>query len=187
MRAFIAFELPDGVRGELAAVSSRLQRQLAGTPWRWVPPENMHLTLQFLGEVEEAQMNGIVAAMQAAAADHAPMPVHLDGLGAFPNPRRPRVLWAGLAAPPGLAELQAKLSAVLDELGFPPERSRFTPHLTLARARGQAAPGVAEALTAEAPQRVSAALSEIVLFESQLKRGGAVYNPLVRAPLRSEG
>lgn len=185
MRAFVAFDLPGELRQELAAVSRRLQQRLGGAAWRWVPPENMHLTLQFLGEVAAAQVDGIAAAMRAAA-DRAPIPVRLDGLGAFPNSRRPRVLWAGLAAPPELAQLHAQLETALGELGFPPERSRFTPHLTLARGRGLAAPGAVELAAADAPQPLGGSLSEIVLFESRLNRRGAVYNPLVRVELRSQ-
>lgn len=187
MRTFIAFDLPDALRTELQAASQRLQRKLAAAPLRWVAADSIHLTLKFLGEIEEGQVAAVVERLQAAAASIAPLEISLTQLGAFPTAQRPRVLWAGLRAPAALGELQLAVEVQLAQLGFPPEGRPFTPHLTLARAQRDARPAqlaaVAPALAAESLEPLTAALREITLFQSQLNRGGAVYNPLVRIHL----
>lgn len=187
MRAFIAFDLPANLRQELGQVSAGLQRSLAGAPLRWVAAGSIHLTLKFLGDVDPGQVAAIGERIQAAASGYAPFEVALTELGAFPSPRRPRVLWAGLRAPAALASLQQALEAQLESLGFEPEARPFTPHLTLARARREAdarqLAGVASALAAEPLRPVSAHLQELTLFRSQLDPGGAVYNPLVQIQL----
>lgn len=189
MRAFIAFELPQALRSELEALSASLQRALAGVPLSWVPPGNIHLTLKFLGEIQPSQTAALGAALHALASQHTAMDVRLGELGAFPSLQRPHVLWVGLQAPATLHQIAGQLEQAMQSLGFVPETRPFTPHLTLARTRREAAPGqlagVQAALAAQAVPVLSISLGELVLFESQLKAGGAVYNPLVRISLRT--
>jgi 2'-5' RNA ligase len=188
-RLFVALEPPDPVRRRLAALADELRRAAgrAAGEVRWVPPENVHLTLQFLGAVPEERVAGIEAALRdAAAAAGRPLSLSLHGAGGFPNARRPRVLWAGLegdVAP--LAALVAEMGARLAKLGYPPEDRPFSPHLTLGRARdGRGAPGLAGALAAAAqaegtPWRAT----ELVLFESHLSPKGPRYEALARVGL----
>jgi 2'-5' RNA ligase len=187
-RLFVALEPPDLVRRRLAALADELRRAAgrAGEEVRWVPPTNVHLTLQFLGAVPEERVPAIEAALREAAAEARPLSLALRGVGGFPNARRPRVLWAGLEgdlAP--LAALAAALGARLAKLGHPPEDRPFSPHLTLGRAReGRGAPGLAGALAGaaqEAPAPWRAA--EVVLFESHLSPRGPRYEAIARAPL----
>jgi 2'-5' RNA ligase len=190
LRVFIALDLPAILRGELQAVSLRLQRSLAGAPLRWVAPESMHLTLQFLGDIDQAQMNEIELRLRGLTTGFTAFNVRLAELGVFPNLRRPRILWAGLQAPASLAELQRAVEAEMVELGFAPEDRPFTPHLTLARAHRDAQPAqlasLATELKAEQLAPLAAWLDELVVFRSQLNRGGAVYNPLVRIQLNEK-
>jgi 2'-5' RNA ligase len=190
LRVFIALDLPAILRGELQAVSLRLQRSLAGAPLRWVAPESMHLTLQFLGDIDQAQMNEIELRLRGLTTGFTAFNVRLAELGVFPNLRRPRILWAGLQAPASLAELQRAVEAEMVELGFAPEDRPFTPHLTLARAHRDAQPaqlaGLATKLKAEQLAPLAARLDELVVFRSQLNRGGAVYNHLVRIQLNEK-
>lgn len=190
LRVFIALDLPDALRAELETVSLRLQRRLAGAPLRWVAAESMHLTLQFLGDIEQEQVSPLELRLRTAAAEFAAFDVRLTELGVFPNLRRPRILWAGLQAPDSLAVLQRAIEAHMAELGFAREDRPFTPHLTLARAHRDAQPaqlaGLAAALKAEQLTPLAARLDELVLFRSQLNRGGAVYNPLIRIRLREK-
>lgn len=189
MRAFIAFELPHSIRQELAALSHGLQHILKGGWLRWVPPDNLHLTLKFLGELPATQLPSLTAELQALARSTQPIPFSLGELGAFPNLARPRVLWVGLQAPPALAQLAAALEQRLLAHGFAAEPRPFTPHLTLARLRpwasGAQVASVAPALPAFSLPPRQSTLSELTLFESQLKATGAVYNALVRMPLRA--
>lgn len=166
-----------------------MQTALAGVPLRWVPPRNMHLTLKFLGETQPRQVATLADALQAIASQHSPLDVRLAELGIFPNSKQPRVLWVGLHAPAALAEIAQQVEHAAVALGFATEPKPFTPHLTLARTGREAAAAqladVEAALAAQPVPEVSASLSELGLFESQLKAGGAVYNPLVRSTLRT--
>lgn len=191
MRAFIAFELPENVLAALAAVSADLQRSLPTTALRWVPVSNMHLTLKFLGETQPEQASAISASLQRLGDTYVPMPISLERLGAFPNLRSPRVVWVGLQAPAALAQLAAEVDDAMGALGFGREARPFTPHLTLARVRREAQPrklaGLQSALAQQAVPAASGVLEQLVLFESQLKPSGAVYNSLARIELRPKG
>jgi 2'-5' RNA ligase len=189
-RLFIALEPPEPVRRRIAALAEELRQGAgrAGDDVRWVRPENVHLTLQFLGAVPEERVAGIVAALRDAAAGARPLSLSLRGAGGFPNARRPRVLWAGIEGDLSpLAALVAGLGARLAKLGYPPEERPFSPHLTLGRARdGRGAPGLAGALAragqAEAtPWRAV----ELVLFESHLSPRGPRYEAVARIPLEA--
>jgi 2'-5' RNA ligase len=185
---FVALEPPEPVRRRLAVLADELRHGAgrAGDEVRWVPPENVHLTLQFLGAVPEERVAGVEAALRDAAAGARPLSLSLHGAGGFPNARRPRVLWAGLegdVAP--LADLVRDLGARLAKLGFPPEDRPFSPHLTLGRARdARGAPGLAGALARAArieptPWRAT----ELVLFESHLSPRGPRYEAIARVGL----
>lgn len=187
-RLFVAFEPPEPVRRRLAAIEAELRRGAgrAADEIRWVAPENIHLTIQFLGAVPEERVPGVEAALHAAAASARPLALEVRGAGGFPNARRPRVLWVGLdgdLAP--LAALAADVGRRLAPLGFPPEDRPFSPHLTLGRARdGRGAPGLAGALASAAqadgaPWRVG----ELVLFESHLSPKGPRYEAIARIVL----
>jgi 2'-5' RNA ligase len=187
-RLFVALDPPDPVRRRLAALQAELRRGAGrhADEVRWVAPENVHLTLQFLGAVPEERVPGVEAALRAVAAEARPLSLEVKGAGGFPNARRPRVVWAGLGgdvAP--LAALAAGIGRRLAPLGFPPEERPFSPHLTLGRARdGRGAPGLAGSLARTsgqdgAPWRAS----ELVLFESHLSPKGPRYEAIARIAL----
>ena len=187
-RLFVALEPPDPVRRRLAALAVELRRTAGrhADEVRWVPAENVHLTLQFLGAVPEERVAELEGAIRAAAAAGRPLSLELKGAGGFPNARRPRVVWAGIAGELGvLGALVGDLGRRLAPLGFAPEERPFSAHLTLGRARdGRGAPGLAGALAhaAEAdgtPWRAA----DVVLFESHLAPKGPRYEAILRAPL----
>jgi 2'-5' RNA ligase len=187
-RLVVALEPPEPVRRRLAALAAELRRGAgrAADDIRWVPPENVHLTIQFLGAVPAERVADVEAALRAAAAEARPISLEVKGAGGFPNARRPRVLWAGLAGDVAeLAALAAGVGRRLAPLGFAPEERPFAAHLTLGRARdGRGAPGLAGALArvaqAEgAPWRAS----ELVLFESHLSPRGPRYEAIARVPI----
>jgi 2'-5' RNA ligase len=188
-RLFVALEPPDLVRRRLAALADELRRGAgrAGGEVRWVAPENVHLTLQFLGGVPEERVPAVEAALRDAAAEAGrPLALSVHGAGGFPNARRPRVIWAGLAGElVPLAALVSALGARLAKLGYAPEDRPFAPHLTLGRAReGRGAPGFAGALAAAAQaEPTSWRVSELVLFESHLSPHGPRYEAVARIAL----
>lgn len=178
MRLFIALHLPDAVREELGAAQSKLRAH----PVRWVDPAAMHLTLQFLGEAGADLAASLLAGLGAIAAPA--IHLRLGPLGAFPNPRRARVVWAAvLGDTAALAELQRAVLAVTRPLGFPPEERRFRAHLTLGRVRQEARPeqlrALADALAAaDPPAPLEWQAGPPRLIQSTLTPRGPIYTDL---------
>jgi len=184
VRLFLAVLLPDEVRAALAAEVQRLQRVARDVAW--VAPDNLHVTLKFLGEVEPGRVEAVGAALGPVAKTTAAFDVEVLGLGAFPSPTRPRVVWAGLgagAAP--LAALAGRVDAALATAAFAPETRPFAGHVTLGRVREpQRAPRLAAALDAGASRRFGlVAVDRIALVRSDLSPRGARYTVLETWPL----
>ena len=187
-RLFVALEPPEPVRRRIAAASGAVRRGAgaAASEVRWVAEENLHLTIQFLGAVPEERVAAVEKAVIEVAARGRPLSLEVKGAGGFPNARRPRVVWLGLAGEvPALAALAAELGKRLTPLGFAPEARPFSAHLTLGRARDpRGAPGLGGALAAAAQDDgVAWRAAELVLFESHLSPKGPRYDAVLRAPL----
>lgn len=131
MRLFIAINLP----AEWKELLTQPQESIAwlGKGVRWAEPTGMHLTLKFLGDVERDTAEKIGASLQTVARTCHPFSMRMAGTGVFPNPRRPRVFWAGITAPNELHDLQRNVEDEMELLGFPKEERDFHPHLTVAR------------------------------------------------------
>ncbi len=177
IRSFICFEIPAAIKECLREVQSSL-RQL-DAQISWVKPENIHLTLKFLGDVSASRLPSVTAAIERAAASIAPFELEVSGAGCFPSARSPRVLWVGLSdLPPSLAELHKAMEAELASVGFARESKKFSPHLTIGRVRApRNAALVAEQLLAGgfAAQRFTA--REVILMRSDLNPAGSIYTP----------
>ncbi|MBI1764166.1 MAG: RNA 2',3'-cyclic phosphodiesterase [Acidobacteria bacterium] len=183
MRIFVAIELPAEIKTELGRAQTALRQTRAAVSW--TKSENLHLTLRFLGEVETARLPALKRACAETAQQSAPFALGLDGLGFFPTAHKPKVIWAGLHdAAQALASLQQALQDRLAALGFPPEDKPFHPHLTFGRIKtpGGTKP-LAECVAAYVLPPLPFAVTELVLLQSQLRAGGSLYTPLLRAPL----
>jgi len=181
LRAFLAISLPDEARARVAEGAERLHAAAPGA--RWVPPENLHLTLKFLGEICEDDVPRLVERTSAKLAREAPFEVAFAGFGAFPNAREARVLWLGAARGAGaLAKLARKLDAAARAIGAERERRPFAAHLTLARLRE---PARVEIERIPSPEDVAFTVEEVVLYESRPSPGGPRYVPLAHLPLRA--
>jgi 2'-5' RNA ligase len=184
-RTFLAVELSDAVRSALGREIARLARALPHV--RWADPAGMHLTLSFLGELDDARLADATAAAIEAAADSQPFTLRLAGLGSFGPPRAPRVIWAGVGGDvQRLVELQERLAGALEARGFPREQRPFAPHLTLARLK--VAPPPAE--LARLPQLLAAPVASvawpvdaIAVMKSEPLRPAARYTRLERVLL----
>jgi len=166
------------VRQELWDALAPLRRRRAELPVKWVRPENIHLSLKFLGEVEDAREPELVAALKQAADTRRPLTLEITGFGVFPDYHRPHVLWAGVTAEPGLELLQHGVEQAFAPLGFPTEARAFRPHVTLARSEREARPrdfkGLEEVLAGlEFTETVTVA--EVDLMQSTLQKDGPVY------------
>ena len=138
IRSFVAIVLPVEVKAALDGYTQTLRGAVPAGVVRWVPAANIHLTLSFLGEVDEAALPAVKAALRRVAAAHPPHTLRVGGVGCFPGAAAaaaaPRVVWAGVEEGSGaLAALQTDVAACLVPLGFPKERRPFSPHLTLGR------------------------------------------------------
>lgn len=176
MRAFVALNLPDATRRALWAATEPL-RDL-DLPVKWVRPDGIHLTLKFLGETDDGHTPELTAALRRAATGAAALPVAVEGFGAFPDPARARVIWAGVTAEPALELLQDAVEREFAPLGFPTEGRAFRPHVTLGRAKRDARPGAFRGLE---PALAALTFAEAVVIESvdlmrsTLQSAGAVY------------
>ncbi|MBN2375750.1 MAG: RNA 2',3'-cyclic phosphodiesterase [Sedimentisphaerales bacterium] len=189
IRCFIAVELEESVKVELGRMQKRLAKQLRGNEFgiNWVKPERIHLTLKFLGDVDETLVPEICSAVSEAAEHFGPIEIELSGLGCFgPNNRPARVLWAGIVTGAEvLGELAGAIDMNLGLLDFGQERRKFSPHLTLARIKQpNAGKAVRNLLEKEAVEVIAGqTVSEITVFQSELTQSGPIYTSLAHVPL----
>jgi len=189
IRAFIAIELEPQVLDALEQMQLRLRRREGGQAVRWVSPDNIHLTLKFLGQVPLGQLESVYQAVARACKGHAPFVLTVADLDCLPNPRRPRVICVGVQEETGrLQSLQRALEREMSRLGFPEERRRFRPHLTLGRVRKQAARWEAEVLArsvagCQVESGPHMRVAGVSVIRSNLTPEGPIYTRLYQAPL----
>jgi len=182
VRLFVALEIPTAVRGNLASLIEELRAADAAATKnkaRWVRAENLHVTLKFIGNVDAGKLEAIRVVLGEVSAG-GDVELRFRGVGFFPNEKRPRVLWAGIAASPNLAPLAAEIDARLEKLGIARETREYAPHLTLARFDP---PGISEKLRAAAQENAAREFGavragEFHLFESKTRPTGAEYTRL---------
>lgn len=191
VRSFIAVEIPPEIQLAIARNTAALQQALPRPVVRWVSPQNIHLTLQFLGDILTANLEQLAEALRTEAAAHPAFAASVGDIGAFPTPRRARVLWVGLEAPACLVSLLRGVERVTTRMGYPPEARKFSPHLTIGRVNQNA--------SAEDLQRIRVALEQarvatlgafrveaVHIFKSDLRPTGPVYTRLYSLPLTGE-
>jgi 2'-5' RNA ligase len=191
VRAFIAVDLPSDLQQRLAQVSDDLKEQMGDVPVRWVPAENMHLTLKFLGDVSLNNLDVLTDILRGETADREPMVISLGGLGAYPKPRRPRVIWVGVEAPQELVALQRGIDKQAGRVGYARDRRPFAPHITLGRVSRNATPRdvriIGDILCIKKVGFLGVArVLNVHLYRSDLQPGGAVYSRLFSASLNAE-
>jgi 2'-5' RNA ligase len=177
VRAFIAIEIPDVVKAKLMALSEELRQ--CGVKASWVKPENMHLTLRFLGEVSDAQVNELRVRLRQCCVDTPSLDLSMKGVGVFPNPNRPRVLWAGVEAGDAvsLRQLQSQVEKAVRAVGLAPNNKAFHPHITLGRLSESrpSEPLLAALNRAEIFAGDDFHVGSVALFSSVLDKKGAVH------------
>lgn len=176
IRAFLAIPLPAEVIRNSLQVQKELAAVLPGV--RWVRPEGMHLTLRFFASIDEETLDRIGEVMLSVGCLCSPFQVEVRGVGAFPSPNRPRVLWLGIRRDESLQALYAALEGALEDIGIPPESRPFRPHLTLGRARYRLPPAQAVLEPYNDFPGGMVPADKLVLFESRLQPTGAEHRPL---------
>lgn len=189
MRTFIAIELPKSIQDALA----RLQEQLkqSGADVKWVQPQNIHLTLKFLGERDDKKVEKIRQILEEAAKDKESFPISISSLGAFPKMEFPRVIWVGIdKGDKETKEIAGELEEKIAQIGIPKEERPFSSHITIGRVRSplkrqnlvQLLNNLADKI---GPQTLGFTATKITLFESTLTPQGPIYEVLKEAVLKT--
>jgi len=189
LRTFIAVDIPSHIRQTIQQQTEPLRKTLGTSLVRWVAVENLHLTLKFLGDVSPTNIEMLKQMLRAEADLVQNFEMDIQGLGSFPNLRRPRVLFIGIQAPAGLESLYHGIETACARLGYASEERRFSPHLTIGRVRVD--------IPASGQQKIRDALEETMidsagiarvdsvhLYKSELKPTGSAYTRLFSAPLK---
>lgn len=185
IRSFLAVPLPDSLKQRLAELQNDLRQKLRNV--RWTRPEALHLTLRFLGDVTQEDLDKIRTSVLSVERTQKAFEVTAKGLAAFPDSRRPRVLWIGLEPAKPLTALHSACQAALTTAGIAPEERPFRPHLTLGRLKRQE-PGLASLISTRENQAVGTfPVQQLVLYQSLLHRSGAEHIPLLTVDLPPAG
>lgn len=181
MRTFIAVNLDSRLKTELSRFQEDLKKEVVGV--KWVKPELLHITLKFLGEIEEKAISQLEVPLNTLAKERASFQVHFSGLGAFPSTSRPRVIWIGTEkGAEELAGLAKEVERAVRKLQLPgvkEDRKDFVPHLTLGRARKNERPSLPERVLSRRWEcSIPLWVDRFVLMRSDLKPGGPVYTPI---------
>ena len=184
IRTFVCIEIPQSIKDRIGELQNELRK--SGASVTWTKPSNVHLTLKFLGGVPALRIEPVSKAVERAASAISPFEIEVAGTGCFPSVRSARVLWVGLSnVPDAMKQLYSNIESELEREGFPREKRKFSPHLTIGRVR---VPGtgatLAEQLIAQGfePERFTA--TEVIVMRSDLKPTGAIYTPQAAVRLR---
>lgn len=185
MRCFISISIPDEIKKGMTAIQERLKK--SGADVSWTRPEGMHLTLKFLGEVEENRIKDIETALSISIIGIQPFTLDVAEIGTFPDVRRPRVVWIGLNENgSNLIKLQKNIEKEFERLGFTPEKRGFTPHITLGRIRSRKnIEGLLNLINDEKTIDLDGfEVMNIHLMQSELRPTGAIYTELKSMELK---
>ena len=188
MRVFIAIELSEPVCDAIQKQTARLRQTLGNELIRWVPTQNMHLTLKFLGDTSTSHLDFLKQLLAREANSHPQFNLQLERTRCIPNPARPRLLWIGIHAPTDLVSLQKSIEEGTTRLGYEQEERAFSPHLTIGRVRQNVNPTDLQKIrtaldTIQLGNIGTARVDSIHLYKSDLQPSGSIYTKLFSAPL----
>lgn len=186
LRCFIAVTLPEHLKKSIGGIIAKLGE--SGADVKWVPDENLHLTLKFLGATDEGRIGEIKDRLLKKLSSYSPFYIKISGVGCFPGGGRPRVIWVGIEEPGALKDIFRDIEDVMMKFGYPREGRPFSPHLTIGRARS-------DKKMAEMLKRLDGygtvtfgdfEVKGVTLMKSELKQGGAEYSSLAEIPFGGE-
>jgi len=183
MRTFIAIGVPKNIKNQIAVYEELIKKEK--TKISWVKPDNIHITLKFLGEVEENKISEIYEALKKCVSNQKPFDIEVMGTGGFPNLNRPRVIWVGLKkGSDELKNLAKSIDNELEKLGFRKEKRGFSPHLTIGRVKSiYNIHEFVKMMNSVEFKGDTFTADEILIMESDLKPTGAVYTKLCTVKL----
>jgi 2'-5' RNA ligase len=193
IRSFVAIELDEEIREQLSIIQRSLKSKGLADTVRWVKPQGIHLTLKFLGGVPASRIQEIVLAVTQGKDGVMPFTISFGGLGCFPNTRRPNVIWVGVDGDTGaLVRLQTGIEERLATEGYPSEKRRYSPHLTLGRVDRRISDSERRRLGDLIQEQTVGSLGQmqvraVSVMKSELSRAGATYTRLAAVPLEAPG
>jgi 2'-5' RNA ligase len=185
VRTFIAIELSDTAKERLSEIQKQLQQLELDV--KWIEPENIHLTLRFLGDLTQKQLKSITEAMPQWVTGVPPFSIAITGLGAFPSPQKPKVIWAGVNDNSGeMSRLAEQIEQGINQCGISKADREFSPHITIGRVKElkniscltETVPGYAISPALEQT------ISKVTLFKSTLSAQGSIYKVLTQVDLQ---
>lgn len=187
IRIFIGVEINDQTRKRLLDEMAYLKRTAPAV--KWAPPENLHFTLKFIGNIPTADLGEVLTATEEAAKEVEPFTLSIEGLGCFPDPERPRIIWAGCGmGSDDMTRLAKSIEDACAEFGYQPEKRLYTPHLTLGRVKHPRDAAELAPLIEDGRREHfgDVYVDSAVVFMSELKRKGARYTPMQHSPLGAD-
>jgi 2'-5' RNA ligase len=185
-RIFLAVDISGEVRKEATDFIKKLREGFSNLRVGWDKPEKLHLTMKFLGEIDEEQLKKLQSAVEAGARQIAPFKLQIAGTGVFPSPKQARVLWLGVKGDTGnLQLLNEILENECEKQGFEKEERKFKAHLTVARLKERSAELVEAHLNSNF-EPVEFDVSEVVIYQSELKPTGSIYSIISKHKLRND-
>ena len=190
LRTFIAVEIPSEMQKKIQATVEPLHKELGSSLIRWVPVQNIHITLKFLGDVSPASVDHLTQILRAEADTCSTFSITISGLGSFPSLKRPRVLFIGIQAPAELEALQRGIESACARLGYESEKRGFAPHLTIGRVKENASATDQQKIrrvleTIKIDSLGTARVNSVHLYKSELKPSGSVYTQIYSAPFKN--
>jgi len=188
MRTFIAVDFPPEIIAKVAKIIQYFKTQTPEKAMKWVPVENLHLTVKFLGDVPENKLDQVKTILSSSLKRTPSFNIEIGGLGIHPNKNKPRVIWLNIACDQELIDIHQNLNMALVPAGIEPENRKYSPHLTIARIRKQTGKDTRQEVGRTLAQfRVDrldkVTINEIILYKSELTRNGPIYTPLLTQPL----
>ena len=189
LRTFIAVEIPPQLQNQIQDTVAPLRKELGSSLVRWVPAQNIHITLKFLGDVSSASVDHLTQILRTEAGSVSAFDIAVSGLGSFPSLKRPRVLFIGIQAPAELEALYRGIESACARLGYQAEKRGFSPHLTIGRIKENASAIDQQKIrhtfeTITIDSLGTARVNSVHLYKSELKPTGSVYTQIFSAPLK---
>ncbi len=188
MRSFIAIDFSPKIIRNITEIINYFKTQTPGEALKWVSPQNLHLTIKFLGEVPDKEIEQIKEIMAKTLLSEPAFEIGVEGLGMYPSTHKPRVIWLGIKEGAPLTVIHKKLNLQLQKAGITPDKRDFNPHLTIARVRRNAEGKTVQEIGKKLSQfKVDSLgrcfIDHIVLYKSVLTPKGSIYTALLSSPL----
>ncbi len=188
MRTFVAIEFSPKIRGKIGEIIEYFKTQTPDYALKWVEPQNLHMTIKFLGEVSEEHLRTIKDVLSDTLKGRSAFEIEVTGMGMYPSTQKPRVIWLGIKGSEPLKDIHQSLDQALQKASIPPDKRGLSPHLTIARVRRNVETLIVQDIGKTLSQFKIDSLGKctidrIVLYKSTLTPSGPIYDPLLSIPL----